>query len=92
MPSLFRLFGYTVYFWSNEGLPLEPVHVHIAKGIPSANGTKIWITESGGALLANNNSHIPQRTLNAILEVIESRSADIISRWNDTFGETRFYI
>ena len=92
VPSLFRLFGYIVYFWSNEGMPLEPVHVHVAKGTPSANATKLWITESGGVLLANNNSQIPQRTLNAIMEVIESRSGDIISRWSDTFGETKFYL
>ena len=63
MPSLFRLFGYVVFFWSNEGNPLEPVHVHVAKGTPNANATKIWITEAGGTLLANNNSQIPQRTL-----------------------------
>ena len=43
-------------------------------------------------MLANNNSQIPQRTLTAIMEVIESRSEDIVSRWNDIFGETRFYI
>ena len=52
MPSLFRLFGYVVFFWSNEGNPLEPVHVHVAKGTPNANATKIWITEAGGTLLA----------------------------------------
>ena len=92
MPSLFRLFGYVVFFWSNEGNPLEPVHVHVAKGTPNANATKIGIPEAGGTLLANNNSQIPQRTLTAIMEVIESRSEDIVSRWNDIFGETRFYI
>lgn len=31
VPSLFRLFGYVIFFWSNEGAPLEPVHVHVAR-------------------------------------------------------------
>jgi hypothetical protein len=28
---------YIVYFWSNKGIPLEPVHVHIAEGRASAS-------------------------------------------------------
>ena len=75
MPSLFRLFGYVIFFWSNEGAPLEPVHVHVAKGVPNANATKIWMTEAGGCIIANNNSKIPIRTLNAIVDVLESRSS-----------------
>ncbi len=35
MPQIFKIGSYTVYFWMNEGNPLEPVHVHVAKGIPS---------------------------------------------------------
>ncbi len=27
MPVVIRLFGYKIYFWTNEGNPLEPVHV-----------------------------------------------------------------
>ena len=47
MPQIFRIGSYTVYFWSNEGEPLEPIHVHIAEGRASSAGTKIWITSSG---------------------------------------------
>ena len=47
MPRVFRIGPYTVYFWANEGDPLEPVHVHISEGIPSANTTKVWITRAG---------------------------------------------
>ena len=28
MPQVFKIAGYTVYFWVNENNPLEPVHVH----------------------------------------------------------------
>ena len=40
MPQIFSIGSYIVYFWSNEGEPLEPIHVHIAKGKPEKNATK----------------------------------------------------
>ena len=84
MSSLFRLFGYVIFFWSNEG-------THVAKGVPNASATKIWITEAGGCIVANNNSKIPTKTLNAIVDVLESRSSYIIAQWNDLFEESKFY-
>ena len=60
MPRVFRIGPYTVYFWANEGDPLEPVHVHISEGIPSANATKVWITRAGKCYLCNNNSISPK--------------------------------
>ena len=86
MPQLFRIGS-----WINENDPLEPVHVHIAKIRPSANATKIWITRSGKCLLQNNNSQIPDRELRIMMRVIEARSADVISKWIETFGKTDFY-
>ena len=47
MPRVFNVDKWIVYFWSNESLPLEPIHVHISEGKPDENGTKIWITQSG---------------------------------------------
>ena len=70
MPQVFKVGSYIVYFWSNEFDPLEPVHVHVAKGEPTANATKIWITKSDNCLLCNNNSHIPPRVLRNIMSVI----------------------
>ena len=43
MPQIFRMGEYWIYFWSNENKPLEPVHVHIAKGQPVENATKVGI-------------------------------------------------
>lgn len=67
MPQIFKIGSYTVYFWMNENQPLEPVHIHVSKGIPSSNATKIWITKSGKCLLCNNNSKIPKRQLTAMI-------------------------
>ncbi|MCH5210798.1 MAG: DUF4160 domain-containing protein [Oscillospiraceae bacterium] len=91
MPQIFNIFGYIVYFWSNENNPLEPVHVHVSKGIPSAHATKIWITQTGHCLLCNNNSKIPNKILKYIMEIIEARHAEIINKWYDNFGEIKYY-
>ncbi len=32
MPQIFRIGAYVIYFWANGSDPLEPVHVHMAKG------------------------------------------------------------
>ena len=53
MPQVFKIGSYWVYFWSNENDPLEPVHVHVSQGAPTANATKIWITSAGGCYLCN---------------------------------------
>lgn len=91
MPQVFKVGSYFVYFWSNEGDPLEPCHVHIALGSPTSNATKVWITKSGRCLLCNNNSHIQTRVLNNIMSVIEARHMDVISKWLDYFGAISYY-
>jgi hypothetical protein len=30
MPQIFRIGSYSVYFWSNEGRPLEPIQFMLA--------------------------------------------------------------
>lgn len=91
MPQVFSIGPYLVYFWSNEGLPLEPVHVHIAEKRPVQNATKIWITKNQKCIICNNNSNIPERVLNNMMEIIESRSFEVITRWKNAFGSISFY-
>ena len=91
MPQVFKIGAFLVYFWANEGMPLEPVHVHISEGIPSEHSTKVWITKTGKCILCNNNSHHPQKTLKNIMEIIEARNQDAIKRWFDFFGEIHYY-
>jgi len=91
MPQVFRIGPYVIYFWANEGIPLEPIHVHIEEGTPSPNATKVWITKAGKCLLCNNNSRIPDKTLRNIMDVIEARNQYIVMKWEDFFGETNYY-
>lgn len=86
MPQIFRIGPYIIYFWSNENDPLEPIHVHIAEGRATANGTKVWITSSGKALLCNNNAKISSPVLRHLLRIIEANSDDIIKKWITHFG------
>ena len=91
MPQVFKVGSYLIYFWANEGFPLEPIHVHIAEGVPSENATKVWLTKSGKCILCHNKSKIPQKTLKNIIEIIEARNNDIINRWSTFFGEITYY-
>ena len=91
MPQLFKMGEYVVYFWSNEGLPTEPVHVHIAKGDPTINATKVWITQDGRALVCNNQSRIPKFELRLILRAIEANSERIVKKWTEHFEGVWFY-
>ncbi len=91
MPQVFKIGSYWVYFWTNEGMPLEPVHVHVSSGEPVANATKIWITSAGKCILANNNSQIPGHTLRNIMRMIEARSSEVISLWQKYFDKTEYY-
>ena len=83
MPTLFEMYGYKIYFWSNEGN--EPVHVHVAKGSQTANATKIWLPPESNPVVANNDSQIPKKDLNRILKYISQNRAEIIARWYDYF-------
>ena len=91
MPQELRIGPYTVYFWSNENNPLEPVHVHVSEGSPTENATKIWITMSGNCLLCNNNSRIPSHVLRNIMRIVAARHNDVIEKWLSYFGEISYY-
>ena len=91
MPQVFRAGPYWVYFWSNEGEPIEPVHVHVSQGAPVPNATKFWITSTGKCLLANNASGINRRVLVNIGRIIEARVEEVLTKWDAHFGQRRYY-
>lgn len=91
MPQLLRIGSYIVYFWSNEGRPLEPVHVHVAEGRASADATKLWITSTGRVVVCNNDSGVPERVLRRIARLIEANSDEIVAAWVDHFGDVSYY-
>lgn len=91
MPQVFKIGSYWVYFWSNESDPLEPIHVHIAEGAPTANATKVWITRAGKCYLCNNSSKIPERVLRNMMKIIEARSGEVVEKWLAYFGSVSYF-
>ena len=81
--ALLDFLGYSFYFWSNE--TGEPPHIHVAKGSPTANATKFWITKDG-IELANNNSQIPTHEMKKITWYLLLNRARIIAAWYGYFG------
>jgi hypothetical protein len=80
MPKLFEWNGYRFHFFSNEGDPLEPAHVHVRKDRDTA---KFWlrpevaIAESRG---------FNRKVLSELSHVIEDRRDEIESAWHDFFA------
>lgn len=91
MPQIFKVGRFTIYFWSNEGKPLEPVHVHVSEGVPSPNATKIWLTKDRNCIICNNNSNIPPKQMKIIQRIICSRHTEIVDFWYSRFGSVDYY-
>ena len=91
MPQVFKVGSYVIFFWLDEGKPLEPIHVHISTGTPQPDSTKIWIRKSGKALVANNRSKISDRDLRKLIRIIEANTDEIKTRWLDYFEDIRYY-
>ena len=91
MPKLYRIGQYIVFFWSSE--LNEPIHVHIGIVSPSENSTKVWLTKSGGCIVANNNSRITQTDLSELLETIQNNYFFICNKWKEYFrvDDIKFY-
>ncbi|HIY83278.1 MAG TPA: DUF4160 domain-containing protein [Candidatus Rubneribacter avistercoris] len=88
MPRLYVFGQYVIFFWVGENG--EPVHVHVSVKRPEKDSTKIWLTRSGGALLAHNASRIPQRDLNNILDFITYNHSAICERWHEVLAKQAF--
>ena len=83
MLNVLIVMGYKIYFCTIGNN--EPAHVHISKGKPNGNTTKIWITSTGGLVVAHNKSKIPKDDLIKILSFIRANTLLITSLWLDYF-------
>lgn len=75
MPTLFILFGFRFFFWSNEH---DPIHVHISKGESEAkfNVENIELVENFG---------FKKNELKMIESILEENRDIIIARWKEYF-------
>lgn len=79
MPKVFEKNGYKFFFFSNEGDPLEPIHIHIRK---DGNLAKFWIEPE---VSLGKNHGFSAKELNWIFEMVESNKYKIEEKWNEYF-------
>jgi Domain of unknown function (DUF4160) len=80
MPKVFEWRGYRFHFFSFEGTPREPVHIHVAK--PGAEA-KFWLIPK--VRLANSRNLSPLE-IRRLEKVVEEHRGQIIEAWNDHFS------
>jgi len=65
----------------------------VSKGRPNSAGTKLWLTRSGGCIVASNGSNIPQKELNELMDFVSAQFFMICSKWKEFFvvDNIKFY-
>jgi Domain of unknown function (DUF4160) len=79
MPSVFHWNGFNFFFFSNEGDPREPVHIHVRK---SGGIAKFWLTPVSLA----SSEGFDARTLRELAKMVEDNAALIERAWHEYFG------
>jgi hypothetical protein len=83
MPTVFRWKKYRFYFWSNEGSPSEPIHIHVEKGKSEAEAV-FWV---GSFVHLRESYGMKDHELTDIKKVILKNRKLIIEVWNDYFNK-----
>ena len=81
MPVVFRYKGFRFFFYSNEGYPREPLHIHVRKGEAVA---KFWIEPD--VSLAESYD-LTSAELRELMEAAEKNKELIKRFWNEHFNE-----
>jgi uncharacterized protein DUF4160 len=80
MPVVFRSSGFRFFFYSNEGSPREPAHIHVEQAGKEA---KFWLNPEVSVVY---NDGFDARTLRVLLGLVEAHREHIEKAWNDFFG------
>jgi hypothetical protein len=79
MPVVFRSGGLRFFFYSDEGTPREPPHIHIRQ---AGREAKLWLRPS---LPQAYNHGFSDRELQDIRELVEANREQIETAWNEFF-------
>jgi len=79
MPTVMRVGGFRFFFFSNEGNPREPPHVHVRRGEALA---KFWLRP---VQLADSYG-FDGRTLNMLAQLVEDNRSVMEEAWHEHFG------
>lgn len=80
MPVILRYKGYRFFFFSNEGDPLGPIHIHIRKGCAIA---KFWIVPEIRLAEAYDMSAVELREL---WHIVDENRELIERKWHEYFN------
>ena len=81
MPTIFQYKGYRFFFNSNEGSPLEPLHIHVRKGKIIA---KFWLEPE--PKIAYSYGFTP-KLLRLLLKIAINHKEDIQRAWDEHFNQ-----
>ena len=80
MPKVFSWRGYRFHFFSNEGDPLKPCHIHVQKG---NNRAKFWLDPY---ISLEYNYGYTSKELNRFHKIIEENEELIRRKWDEYFN------
>lgn len=80
MPVIFRDAGYRFHFYSFEGSPREPAHIHVSRPGGTA---KLWLYP---VVRIAYNRRLDPRELRLIEDVVVRRREEIEREWNAFFA------
>ena len=80
MPVILRFKSYVFFFYSNEGNPLEPAHIHVRNAESEA---KFWL-EPDISLARNDGFN--SKELKEIFVIVETHRMQFTGVWYDYFS------
>ena len=80
MPKVLEINGYRFFFYSNEGEPLEPAHIHVRKNNAVA---KFWL-EPEVKLVSS--WGFKAKDLNWLESAAVENRTHLLEAWNEYFG------
>ncbi|WP_291970150.1 DUF4160 domain-containing protein [Candidatus Symbiopectobacterium sp.] len=80
MPVILRLNGFKFFFYSNEGNPLEPAHIHVRNAEGEA---KFWLEPD---VKLGRNDGFDARTLRDLTKIIAENQTLFVEAWHDYFS------
>jgi len=81
MPTVFRQDGYRFFFYSNEGNPREPVHIHVIRDGAEA---KFWVEPEVRLDRAHG---FDARALRQLTDMVETHAGRIKEAWHEHFRD-----
>ena len=79
MPTVFRYKGIRFFFYTKEGKPLEPMHIHAEHGGKTA---KIWLQP---AICIASSYGFSRKDQAELVRVTAEHRAEIERKWNECF-------